>query len=234
MQSTISNSILQNVPFNHYVIKHLDDAWKTLQSWDRYGDIVEVKYKHYIYPFRSNCRIKGHPQSRVVGGVTRYVYHVPVFATIIGEDAENINESRENWHEKFHQTFQSVYYKLNWERNRDERMLFDLFNEIVDIQRHLEHTPVEHSQIGEIVEIGDDFYVIKWINEQRETIKFVDCLQEMKCNEYFIAKHLRDYQTGKLLKICEIMPTSYKDWSVDEMNEWYKSIPVAKLPPSKF
>jgi hypothetical protein len=116
--------------------------------------------------------------------------------------------------------------------------LYEIFIDVIDIDEHKQRTPIRVKQTGKIINIFvDNKREIEWIDESRDIVDPAECPAELlryQVGEYFRADTLRKYGTYKLVKICSITATKYREYSEDEINEFFDSLPVISLPPSKY
>jgi hypothetical protein len=146
-------------------------------------------------------------------------------------------EAIENWEHDFHLKFQDIYYKQYWERTNEEQNLYEIFIAVVDIDGHKQRTPVNYQQTGKIINIYGNKLEIEWLDESRDIVDSVNYPNELlnyKVGEYFRADVLYEYGAWKLINICSIMTTCYRDYTDEEINAFLDSLPTTKeLPPSK-
>jgi hypothetical protein len=233
---TLTNShytvnVQQNKPSSQQ-----EDGYQTLTSCEKYtGDNVirEIRYGVAVYPLRN--AINGFIE--YVADVSKpYRFLVETFAPIYGV-GETTDAARENWKYEFHQSFQNLSSKLYWERDDEEDALWNLMQDIVDIPKHRELTPLEFEQTGKIV-VNDNIPThqreIEWLDESRDIVECKDCpleLLQYETGQYFRAS-VRIYKAGKL-QILAISQTNYRDYTDEEIEEFVNSCPTSKdLPKS--
>lgn len=219
-------------------------AYRTLSSCEKYEDIEEIQYGINIYPLRN--AVKGNIEFpdeknnmyRFVVGKRDSFFVVGTFDPIVGT-GKTPDEARENWKYEFHKRFQELSAKLDWERTETETSLWKIIEEVVDIPKHRELTPLELEQTGRIVEnneIPTHQREILWLDESRSVVDCRGCpsdLLKYASGQYFRASVLL-YKTGKLI-ICAVRKTNYQNYTEEEVDEFWESMPTTKeLPDSAF
>jgi hypothetical protein len=199
----------------------------------QYKEIIKIQYDIHIYPLRNTIygllvttSDKKNP----------FIFFVSDFSNIEGKGKTPEN-AIENWEKEFHLKFQDIYYKQYWERTDEEQNLYNTFEKFIDIQEHLRLTPISIQQTGKIINIIDNKYEIEWIDESRDIVELTECPDELshyKIGEYLRAEVLRKYETGELIKIRTLAPTSYRDLTDVEVQEFFDSLPIKNLPFSKY
>jgi hypothetical protein len=202
-------------------------------DYGQYKEIIKIQYDIHIYPLRNT--ISGLLVT-TSDKKNPFIFFVSDFSNILskGKTPEN---AIENWEKEFHLKFQDIYYKQHWERTDEEQDLCNTFEKFIDIQEHLRLTPISIQQTGKIINIIDDKYEIEWIDESRDIVElteYPDELSHYKIGEYLRAEVLRKYETGELIKIRTISPTSYRDLTDVEVQEFFDSLPIKNLPFSKY
>jgi hypothetical protein len=198
-------------------------------------DIREVRYEYSIYPLKKSIKISfidSHDSN------LPYQCIIKDFSQIYGKGS-NINEAIKNWKQMFHQTFQELSAKLDWERTEEEQQLWETFERVVDIPAHYKKTPVNYRQTGKIIEnknIPKHKREIAWLDG---SVDIVDCdkcpfeLLRYAVGEYFRADLLREHQTGKLVKIRAISSSTYRDYTDKEVEDFVNSLQSSQnLPDS--
>jgi hypothetical protein len=190
--------------------------------------IHEVRYDEVIYPFINV--IYGHCET-VVGDSVNWVYATNIFASIIGK-GQSPQEAKQNWEQMFHQTFQEIYTKLDWERTKEEQQLWETFERIVDIPAYRKLTPLKFEQTGKIIRyISSDQCEIEWIGDRRDIVSCNNCpseLFEYEVGKYFRAEVLRGYGTDDLVKICSISVSNRREYTREELDKIIDSLPTTK------
>jgi hypothetical protein len=190
--------------------------------------IHEVRYDEAVYPFINV--VYGHCETTVDDSVS-WVYAANIFASIIGK-GQSPQEAKQNWEQMFHQTFQEIYTKLDWERDEEEQQLWKTFERVVDIPAFRKLTPLKFGQTGNINRyISNDQCEIEWIGDPRDIINRDNCpseLFEYEIGKYFRANVLREYGTDNLVKICSISVSKYREYTREELDKIIDSLPTTK------
>jgi hypothetical protein len=194
--------------------------------------IHEVRVDDAVYPFIST--VYGYCEL-IVDTFVFQVVAANVVMPIIGK-GRSLDEARQDWERQFHLRFHELYIKCDWERSEEEQQLWEVFEEIVDIQSYRKLTPLKFEQTGKIIQrISDDQCVIEWIGGQQDIVNYVDCPSELaqhKAGEYFRADVLREYETDNLVRICSIFASDYRDYTHEELDKIIDSLPTTKDFPT--
>ncbi|MDR2345568.1 MAG: hypothetical protein LBE18_05830 [Planctomycetaceae bacterium] len=204
-----------------------------LSSCCEQKEISEIQYETYIYPLR-----------KIICGLwnkTNDVNNPFLFSALelpnIYGKGKTAEDALNDWQKEFHLKFQDIYYQQHWERTEDAQNLYNAFEEFVDIPKHLHLTPIIVQQTGKIIDISDNKREIEWLDESRNIVDLAECPSELanyKVGEYFRAEMLRKFETRELIKIRSIKTTCYRDYTDEEIQEFFDSLPVVSLPPSKY
>jgi hypothetical protein len=214
------NAISQNYCYN----LPTDSEW--------YKEISEIQYGIHVYPLQN-----------VIYGVwcktnnkkNKFHFSALDLPNILGKGNTEEN-SLKSWEEDFHLKFQDIYYKQHWERTEEEQNLYNMFKKIVDIQGYLRLTPVSIKHTGKIINISGSKLEIEWLDESRDIVDLAECPDELSTynvSEYFRAEMLRKFETNEIIKIRDVKRTNYRILTDTEVLEFFDSLPVKNLPPSK-
>jgi hypothetical protein len=202
-------------------------------DWKEYQKINKIQYGIHIYPLRKT--ILG-LLSKTGDEKNPFLFSASDLPNVRGE-GETMEDAIEDWEKDFHLKFQDIYYKQHWERTDEEQNLYNMFEKFVDIQEHLHRTPVSLKQTGKIINISGSKREIEWLDESRDIVDLAECPEELshyKVGEYFRADILRKFETNEFVKICDVRRTSYRNLTDAEVLEFFDSLPVKNLPPSKY
>jgi hypothetical protein len=207
-----------------------EDSQQSIPNQKRYKNISEIRFGIAVYPLKNNINIL---PAISLEEDTLYSFSTTIFPEICGKGI-TIDEAKKDWEYEFHRKFQEIYTKLNWERTKQENEMWKLFEENVDIQKYRKQTPLSFQQTGKIIKnknIPNYKREIEWLDEKRDVVDCADCpleLLQYEAGQYFRADVLREYQTDKLIKICSVSSTKYRDYTDKEITEFIDSLPTTK------
>jgi hypothetical protein len=210
--------------------EHDSDEYR-IEEWEKKFLIPEVRFDGAVYPFTGN--VYGYYKPNAENSELR-VCVAEIFMPIEGR-GQTLEEAKLDWDRQFHQTFQEIYTKQNWERTKDEQKLWEMFESAVDIPAHRKLTPLKFGQTGKIIRrISSDQCEIEWIGDRRDIVSYDDCPSELlqyEIEKYFRADVLREYGTDKLIKICSISVSDYRQYTHEELDKIIESLPTTSNFP---
>lgn len=124
-------------------------------------------------------------------------------------------EARRKWELKFHETFQKLFGKDQWNMTAEEQAIWSDILKVLDFDAYRRTCPVTLFQTGKLQSDG----TIAWLNGE---VEFVPPLN-LACSEFarleegdaFEALVERDFVSNKIRKILHIVPVVY-DEKIDE------------------
>jgi hypothetical protein len=200
----------------------------------KYFPIHEVRFGESVYPFVNV--VYGYYTILAGTDPLLRVCVADTFLPITGQ-GKTLEDARQDWGYEFHRVFQKLSAKLHWEQTKEEKELWRIFEDVVDIPAHRRKTPINYRQTGKIIEnINIPRYKreIEWLDGSVDIVDCNDCpleLLQYKAGEYFRADLLREYQTGKLVKIRSIGLTCYRDYTDEEVEYFINSLQSSQSLP---
>lgn len=197
------------------------DEYRILKDWEKNFLISGVCFGEAEYPFTTP--VNGHYEP-FEGG---FKFQTEIFIPIVGK-GQSRREAKLDWDRLFHLRFHELYVKCWWERNEKEQKDWRIFEDVVDIPAFRKATPLEFTETGKILSIGQikdgklSDVEIEWLDGQSEVL---DCTVtfDFILNDYYEIKVLRDYQTNIVIKVLDAVRIDYKENTEEEIEAWLES-----------
>jgi antitoxin component YwqK of YwqJK toxin-antitoxin module len=201
------------------------DEYRILKDWEKNFLILGVCFGEAEYPFTTP--VNGHYEP-FEGGFT---FQAEIFIPIVGK-GQSRREAKLDWDRLFHLRFHELYVKCWWERTEKEQKDWRIFEDAVDITAFRKATPLEFTETGKILSIGQikdgklSGVEIEWLDGQSEVLNCAvtfDFAVDFVLNNYYEIKLLRDYQTSIVVKVLDAVRIDYKENTKEEIDAWLGS-----------
>jgi hypothetical protein len=193
--------------------------------------ISEIRFNEYVYP----CKQPLYAVKSTNAEKSRFTFCVDkLYPPIIGI-GDTAAEAEKNFYETFHNTFRTLSVQMDWERSKEEQVLWDILEDTVDIQAHRKKTPFRYKQTAKIHDKQGDCVYLQWINDRIDEVSAsaYPALNDYTIGQYITVESFKEYETDNLLKILSIEPSTYREMTDAEHEEFINSLPSTRdLPDS--
>lgn len=241
----ISASVDYSVDYN----RHMQDYTYSTQCEDGYaGDIsslmsnVLLNFKIGDATYTFFPHISGYYSFSFITEENKksYLFIVPEFDKFFRGSGRTLFSAKNNWMEKFHCFFQTIYYNREFDISGDEKEFLDVVKKTMDIQKYRNSLPLETTSIGRITKKSARIPKrIEWIDGKTDTCPGLsDVPQEFasyRFNEYFKATILRNPVTNEIIRILTCSRSNYRICDSKEIEDFINLLPgTNSFPDASF